>query len=125
MIKENNYISVQLIYKYKYVITMLSSCGPDDGRVCMIWQVMKWYLIIVTVSEMTGTSFLAIFNKEACVAFATNSADINGVSVWAMLKVLLVFQLFYSKCCSVMWDWDCHSGWNCQQDECVLGYDVL
>ena len=68
----------------------------------MIWQVMKLYLIIVTVSEMTGTSFLTIFNKEAFVAFATNSADINGVSVCAMLKVLLVLQLFYSKCCSVM-----------------------
>jgi hypothetical protein len=81
MTKENNYISVQFIYKYKYVITMLSSCGPNDGRVCMIWQVMKWYLIIVTVSEMTGTSFFAIFNKEAFVAFATNSAHINGVLV--------------------------------------------
>jgi len=89
-------------YKYKYVITMLSSCGPDDVKVSMIWQVIKWYFIIVTVSEMTGTSFLTVFNKEAFVAFATNSADINGVSVCAMLKVLLVFQLFYSKCCSVM-----------------------
>jgi hypothetical protein len=81
MTKENNYISVQFIYKCKYVITMLSSCVPDDGRVCMIWQVMKWYLIIVTVSEMTGTSFVTILNKEAFVAFAANSADINGVSV--------------------------------------------
>jgi len=96
--KKNNYIFVLFIYKCKYVITMFSSCSPDDGRVCMIWQVMKWYLIIVTISEMTGTSFLTIFNKEAFVAFATNSADLNG----AMLKVLHVFQLFYSKCCSVM-----------------------
>lgn len=80
---------------------MISSCGPDDGRVCMIWQVMKWNFIIVTVSEMTGTSFLTIFNKEAFVAFATNSADINGASICGMLKVLHVFQLFYSKCCYV------------------------
>jgi hypothetical protein len=77
MTKENIYIFVHFIYKCKCVITVFSSCSPDDDIVCMVWQVMEWYS---SASVSVGNMFQDLLQLR-------ETADNTECSIYNMIFV--------------------------------------